>query len=411
MKVAIVHDWLTGMRGGERCLQAFLRLYPQADVFALLHVPGATSAEIDSHVRGTSFLQKLPGVKRFYRLALPLYPAAVRGFRFEGYDFVISLSHSAVKNIRVPQGVPHVCYCFTPMRYIWDQAENYFGRGTALVWPVLQALRSWDLEGGMRPDVIVAISSFVAARIRCFYEREAEVIYPPVDTSWVSPAGEGEKGQAFLYAGALVPYKRVDLVVDAFNRLGEPLWVVGRGPEEKALRRMAGANIRFLGPVPDADLAGYYRRCRALVFPGKEDFGLIPIECQAAGRPVVGLHHGGLKETLNGVMPWQHHKPEVRLVPPLGLFEASARRVDASGVFIPTTRRGDRARRLEALLTSLRYFIEHEDEFRPEACILQAHKFRPTRFYCAWNSMLMRNGLGRFVSPRVSEMLAAANAE
>ena len=409
MRVAIVHDWITGMRGGERCLQAFLRLYPQADIYTLLHRPGSTSPEIDAHVRGTSFLQRFPGVHRYYRVLLPLYPLALKGFRLCGYDLVISLSHSAVKNVRVPEGVPHVCYCFTPMRYVWDQAYSYFGRSTILLWPALEALRRWDLQGGGRPDVMVAISSFVAARIRCFYGREAEVIYPPVDTSWITPAGEGEKGEAFLYAGALVPYKRTDLVVEAFNILGEPLWIIGRGPQEAALRKAAAANIKFLGHVSDAELASYYRRCRALVFPGKEDFGLIPIECQAAGRPVIGLHDGGLKETLNGVMPWQHRRREERLVPPLDPSGPYAEKVEASGVFIPRTSGRTRARRLESLLASLRYFIEREEEFRPESCILQAHKFRPTRFFCAWNAMLMRNGMGHLVSPRVSEMLAAAN--
>ncbi|MDP1591074.1 MAG: glycosyltransferase, partial [Prosthecobacter sp.] len=300
MKVALVHDWLTGMRGGERCLLAFLRLYPRADIFTLLHLPGRTSAGIDERVRGTSFLQRLPGIAKYYRLCLPLFPLAVRGFDFTGYDLVISLSHSAVKNIRVPAGCVHVSYCFTPMRYIRDQAWQYFGLATPFLWPVLALLRRWDRRGAQGPDAFVAISRFIAARIRHFYGRDSEVIYPPVDTSWIARAGSGSRGRAFLYAGALVPYKRPELIVRAFNELAEPLWVVGSGPLLSRLKRIAGPNIHFFGQVSDAELSRFSAECRALIFPVREDFGMVPIECLAAGRPVIGLYEGALRETLRG---------------------------------------------------------------------------------------------------------------
>lgn len=385
VKVALVHDWLTGMRGGERCLQAFLALYPEADVFTLLHVPGSTSALIDRRVKQVSLINRLPGARRYYRLLLPLYPLAARGFRLEGYDLVVSLSHAAAKNICVPPGSLHLVYCFTPMRYIWDQVHVYFGRATPLAWPLVEALRRWDLSFSARPDRFVAISRFVAARIRCFYGRKASVVYPPVDTSWITPieAGPGENapppGRAFLYAGALVPYKRADLVVEAFNRLKLPLWIVGSGPQEKKLKAVARSNITFFGAVSDASLAEFYRQCRALVFPGREDFGLIPVECMAAGRPVIGLYEGGSSESILGIRPWDRLS--------YSLLDGG----QATGVFIPRT--GDR--KLEALLDSISFFIEREESFTVAACVRQAARFSLRSFFESWNSLPETAALAR----------------
>jgi len=374
MKVALVHDWLTGMRGGERCLLAFLELYPEADIFTLLHIPGTTSEIIDSRVKHTSLLQLIPGSKRFYRILLPLYPTAVKQLDFTGYDLVISLSHAAAKNIRVPAGTTHVSYCFTPMRYIWDQAERYFGRATPILWPTIELLRKWDLRGAQRTDQFVAISKFVAARIKCFYGRQAEVIYPPVDTSWIKPAREGEKGAAFLYAGALVPYKRPDLVVEAFNRTGEPLWIVGTGPEERRLREMANSNINFFGHVSDEELAVYYRGCRALIFPGTEDFGMVPIECMAAGRPVIGVFDGGLRETLSGVKPWE---------------SGGLQPHEASGVFF----KKNLEENADALIEAIEYFKEKEKEFTIKSCVERARVFSPERFSSSWVTFIAKNNI------------------
>lgn len=376
MKVALVHDWLTGLRGGERCLQAFLHLYPGADIFTLLHVPGSTDAAIDRRVKETSFLQNVPFASKVYRLCLPLYPAAIRRFDFSGYDLVVSLSHAAAKNITVPKGVPHLCYCFTPMRYIWDQARFYFGAATPALWPIISGLRRWDCSQSEQVLAFSAISRFVAARIRCFYGRDAEVIYPPVETSWIEPARAGTFGEAFLYAGALVPYKRVDLVIQAFNALGEKLWIVGKGPEEKKLRALAKSNIEFFGYVPDRELAAFYRRSRALIFPGIEDFGLIPLECMAAGRPVIALNDGALRETLNGVKHWQ-----------TGALEPAK----ASGVFIQKTNSGDAPAQVDSIVSAVYYFLKNEEKFQVDSCVAQARAFSPKRFFESWEAFAAGN--------------------
>ena len=309
MKVALVHDWLTGMRGGERCLEAFIGLYPDADVFTLVHIPGASSTLIDSRVKGVSFLNKIPGIAKLYRACLPLFPLAVGSLDVRGYDLVISLSHAVAKNVRVEPGVPHVCYCFTPMRYIWDQASSYFsGIAYFLVQPVLRAFRWWDVRCAKRITEFVAISSFVAARIRRFYGRCATIIPPPVrmrrEVDSVLTQHErdvfAQSEGFFLCAGALVPYKRVEVAVEACSKLGLPLWVLGKGPELEGLKKMAGPSVRFFGHVSEAFLWEAYRRCEALLFPGIEDFGIVPVECLASGRPVIAIDAGGVSETLRG---------------------------------------------------------------------------------------------------------------
>ena len=373
MRVALVHDWLTGMRGGERCLEAFLQIYPRADIFTLLHVPGATSARIDEHVRGASFLQRVPGARRWYRALLPLYPLAIRGFDLRGYDMVVSLSHAAAKNVSVPAGVPHMCYCFTPMRYVWDQTRSYLGRAAVPAWPLIAALRAWDRRHAAGVTQFAAISRFVAARVRCFYRRHAEIVYPPVDTSWIAPAPPGTQGEAFLYAGALVPYKRADTVVEAFNRLGLPLWVAGDGPLAKSLRSAARSNIKFFGRVSDETLAELYRRCRALVFPGVEDFGLMPVECMAAGRPVIAACAGGLRESIAGIIPWNNsnNQPE-----------------RPTGVFV----KAESQRLLDSLISGIYYFAEHEQLFEAGNCVAQARRFAPECFFRAWAAVCERAG-------------------
>ena len=376
MKVALVHDWLLAYRGGEKCLRAFLDIYPNADIVTLLHVPGASDPAIDANVRQTSYFQKLPGVRRYYRALLPLFPHAARSLKLEQYDLVISLSHAAAKNVRTRSDAVHICYCFTPMRYIWDQRQHYFGRATSFLWPLLAALRRWDVAGSENVDHFVSISQFVRARIRCYYGRDARVIYPPVDTSWIREAGPTieEQGVAFLYAGALVPYKKPKLIVEVFNELGLPLWIAGAGPEEAALRRLAKNNISFLGRVSDAELAGLYRRCRALIFPGVEDFGMMPVECLAAGRPVIARCHGGLAETVNGLKYWRSDS-----------LAAS----QASGVFL---RRKPENERVE-LARVLGLFLRHEHEFKSDVCQTQAQHFGPDRFYSSWTAFARELGL------------------
>jgi glycosyltransferase involved in cell wall biosynthesis len=368
MRVVFVHDWITGLRGGERCLLEFLKLYPDADIVTLFHVSGVTSEEIDKRVRQTSFLQRIPGIKKIYRYLFPLYPFAVRNLKLEGYDLVISLSHAAAKNVTVPKGVPHICYCFTPMRYIWDQVSTYFGQLRFLLWPLLLVLRWWDKRASRGVTHFVAISTFVAARIRCFYGRSAAVVYPPVENSWITPAQLGQRGVAFLYAGALVPYKRVDLVIAACEQLGQELWIVGDGPELEKLREQAGRSTHFFGHVSDQDLADFYRRARALIFPVREDFGMVPIECLAAGRPVIALDDGAASESLRAVRHWR------------GAHKLAPK--EACGVFMRKQRTD--ASRLSALREALQYFIAHETEFSVESCVERAKEFSAERFRSSW---------------------------
>jgi glycosyltransferase involved in cell wall biosynthesis len=374
MKVAIIHDWLTGMRGGERCLETFLNLYPEADIFTLLHTPGTTSQKIDARVRSSSLLQHMPFSQKLYRHYLPLYPLAARSLRIEGYDLVISLSHAAAKNVYVQPGTPHLCYCFTPMRYVWDQASTYFGNATPFLWPVLSGLRRWDRKGAENVTHFIAISKFVAARIRRFYGRNSTVIYPPVETSWIKPQTNWKKGEAFLYAGALVPYKRVELLVDVFNRLGEKLWIVGDGPLKETLKSRAAPTISFFGRVSDSELADYYRRCRALIFPAKEDFGMIPVECMAAGRPVIGFAEGALRETVLGM--------------PRGLQESQDVSYSATGVLALPTH--DLA---ASLAEAVRTFQKCEEMITPASCIERAALFGTRRFEDSWEQVLQQCGL------------------
>lgn len=408
MKVALVHDWLTGLRGGERCLQALLALYPNADIFTLLHVPGATSTQIDARVQGTSFLQSLPGVRKYYRALLPLFPAAARSLDLGGYDLVISISHAAVKNVRVDPGAVHVCYCLTPMRYAWDQAGTYFGTATPLLQPLIQSLRAWDRAGSARVDCFVAISRFVAARIRAFYRRDSDIIYPPIDSYWFSEALPEGAGEGFLFAGALVPYKGADLAVQACSDLGQPLVVAGDGPLRRRLMQRAGSNVRFLGRVSDAQLRELYRSTRALLFPAREDFGMIPIECMAAGRPVIAPWSGATKETVLGCASWKSPWPQV----------GSQRRwvLDAqspTGVLFPYRRLGEGQGRgnteaREALAQAISVFIDRESEFTPAGCRSWATQFGMRRFFEQWMALPV---LRRFQGAGVTVDSAIAGLE
>ena len=373
IRVAIVHDWLTGYRGGEKCLQEILRLYPAADVYTLVHVPGTTTPEIDARVRGSSLLNRLPGVRRYYRVLLPLYPWAARyGFPdLSAYDLVISISHAAAKNVRVGPRTVHISYILTPMRYIWDQVREYLGPLAPLAWPLVVALRRWDRAGAQGVDQFVAISRFVAARVRCFYGRRAEVLFPPVLTEAIQARREGERGEAFLCAGALVPYKRVDVAIRAFaERPSDTLWIAGSGPEEARLRALATPNLTFLGRVSDAELYNRMRRCRALIFPGTEDFGMTPIEAMAAGRPVIGHFSGALRETVIGLKDW-------------GSSQLAADH--ASGVFF----RGDR----DSLAQAIERFCQVETQFRAHVAVEQAAAFSLQRFRSDWGEMLSRLAL------------------
>ena len=311
LRVALIHDWLTGMRGGERCLEVFCELFPEADLFTLLHVAGSVTPVIERRRIVTSFIQRLPVVATRYRYYLPLFPAAVESFDLRGYDLVLSSSHCVAKGARPAPGVPHVSYCFTPMRYVWDRYDDYFGRGAGLLTrtlmpPVAARLRRWDRASSDRVDRFAAISRHVAARIDRYYGRTAEVIYPPVDVRRFEVA-TGDDDGFYLVVSALVPYKRLDLAVQAAHLLDRRLLVVGGGPEERSLRALAGSRVEFLGRRSDEEVAELYRRCRAVLFPGLEDFGIVPLEAMAAGRPVIAFAAGGALETI--VAPGEERSP------------------------------------------------------------------------------------------------------
>jgi glycosyltransferase involved in cell wall biosynthesis len=302
-KVAIIHDWLTGMRGGEKVLDVLCELFPQADLFTLVHIHGSVSPRIEAMKTRTSFLQKIPGIQSRYRQSLPLMPWAVRQFNLSGYDFILSSSHCVAKGVRIPPGTVHLCYCHTPMRYVWDRFDDYFAPGKSslparwtmrLLRPVLQG---WDRRTAQNVTGFIANSENVRRRIRKHYDRDATVIYPPIDTAYFTSNGRSRK-DFFLIVTAFAPYKRIEVAIEAFNRLRIPLVIAGQGQEYEKLAAIASPHIKLLGWVPDETLKSLYREAQALIFPGEEDFGMVPLEAQACGCPVIALARGGALESV-----------------------------------------------------------------------------------------------------------------
>lgn len=302
LRVALSHDWLTGMRGGERVLEILCREFPDAPIHTLIHNPAAISESIRRHPIHTSWLQSIPGITLRYRHFLPLFPLAVASQRLGPADLLISTSHCVAKAVRTRPGTRHLCYCFTPMRYAWTFRKEYLGRNPVkrlAAAPLLKALQIWDRRTARRVDRFVGISRHVQKRIQDFYGRESDLVYPPVDTLRITPGKTGTApGRFDLVVSALVPYKCVDLAVRAYARSGFPLKIVGTGTERGKLQSAATANIEFLGWQSDADVLELYRACRMLVFPGEEDFGIVPLEAQACGKPVVAYARGGCLETV-----------------------------------------------------------------------------------------------------------------
>jgi len=326
MKVALVHDWLTGMRGGEKVLECFCEIYPEADIFTLVHVPGSVSSIIEGHRIVPSILQKFPWARQKYRWYLALMPWAVEQFDMSEYDLVISSSHCVAKGAKTDSRALHICYCHTPMRYVWDQYDNYFQAGQQPLWVrsamglIRRPLQRWDVKSSQRVSHFVANSQNVAGRIQRCYGRSADVIYPPVDFHRYQLGKKS--GGFFLVVSALVPYKRIDIAVEAFNRLGRPLRIVGSGPDERRLRKSARSNVSFLGWLPESALLEQYQTCEAILFPTEEDFGIVPLEAMACGKPVIAYGAGGALETVVPLAS-NSHGPQERRVggkDPSGIF-------------------------------------------------------------------------------------------
>lgn len=301
MRVALCHDWLNGFRGGEKCLEALCELYPDSPIYTLFYEKGKISPAIESHPIRVSALQRLPLAGRYYRHLLPFFPSAIESFDLSGYDLIVSTSHCAAKGVRKPAGARHICYCFTPARYAWGLFERYFGDKPGAVRSVLTRLverfRRWDLANSSEVDHFIAISEHVQQRIRRCYDREADVVYPPVDTEYYKP-DQSRRENFYLVVSALVPYKRIDLLLEQFARDPKPLIIIGDGPDRGKLERRAPEGTRFLGWQSDEVLRDHYRRAKALIFPGEEDFGIVPVEAQACGCPVIAYGIGGAVETV-----------------------------------------------------------------------------------------------------------------
>lgn len=323
MRVAIVHDWLTGMRGGERVLEALLDLFPEAEIFTLIHHSGSVSHKIERRAITTSFVNRIPYPRRVYRHLLPLFPRAVESLDVSGFDLVISSSHCVAKGVRRAPRASHLCYCHTPMRYVWDQYSSYFGPGRASM-PVRVAmrflaprLRRWDVASAGRVDRYVANSEHVRGRISRYYGKDSRVVYPPVDVGRFDATRPRE--DFYLIVSALVAYKRIDVAVEAFKQSGKRLVVVGDGTEAMRLRASAGPNITFMNRVTDQEVAEWMARCRAFVVTAEEDFGITAVEAQAAGAPVIALGRGGSLETVVGA-PGPDDSQEHGAGQPTGVF-------------------------------------------------------------------------------------------
>ena len=372
LRIALVHYWYVRRRGGERVLEVLADMFPQADIFTLVYDPAKLPDSIQSHKITGSFLQKLPQSKRYYRALLPFYPLALEQLRLDDYDLVISQESGPAKGVITRAGTCHVCYCHTPMRYLWDMYHDYLstapfgwlGRGFYSL--ACHYVRQWDYATAARVDHFVASSQNGARRIRKYYGRGSDVIYPPVDLDAFSVSDSHD--DFYLVVSPLVAYKRIDLAVEACNTLGRRLLVIGDGPQKSALLKMAGPTVTFLGFQSDEVVREHYRRCRAFLFPGEEDIGLTPIEAQASGRPVIAYGRGGALETVAGFYPGEGVNPE-----------------ESTGVFFAE-------QSADALMEAILAFEAVESEFSPALIRVQAERFDVSHF---------KQQLGNFVAGKI----------
>ncbi|MFC2158619.1 glycosyltransferase [Acidobacteriota bacterium] len=302
LKVALVHDWFPVRRGGEKVFEIFAEIFPKAPIYTLFHIPGSQIDEIESREIRTSFIQRLPFLKTKFRHYLPLFPLAAELFDLQKYDLVLSSSHCVAKGVLPRPDALHISYIHSPVRYAWNQYFAYFSSDRLGVFsrffipPIIHYIRMWDQSSTHRVDNFIANSAAVSQRIRRYYRRESDVIHPWVDTEFFQPSDTQE--DYFLIVSALVPYKKIDLAVEAFRRNGLPLKIVGQGPEFKRLKKSAPANVEFLGYLDDEALRRLYQGARALIMPGEEDFGINSLESQACGVPVIAYARGGAVETV-----------------------------------------------------------------------------------------------------------------
>ncbi len=381
MKVALVHDWLTGMRGGERCLEVFCELFPKADLYTLVYVPGRLSPTIRAMKVRAAWINRLPFIKRYYRYSLPLFPKTIESFTLRDYDLVLSSSHCVAKGI-LPGRALHISYLHAPMRYVWDMHDLYFGRDANPLarWGMRLSrkyLQRWDLRSSGRVHFYLANSKYVAQKIKELYGREATVIHPPVDIErfYISDTPKSY----FLIVSALVPYKRIDLAIEAFNELKLPLKIAGDGPLRKALEKRAGPNIEFLGWTEGEKLRDLYASCSVLILPGEEEFGITALEGQASGRPIIAYGKGGVLET----------------VVPLDGFDRSGARattaLPATGIFFDQPS-------VSSLIAAVEEYYKYQQLFDPGFIRRHASSFSRDRF---------KQQIRRYVEGRLREFRSA----
>jgi|DewCreStandDraft_4_1066084.scaffolds.fasta_scaffold02806_3 glycosyltransferase involved in cell wall biosynthesis len=304
MRTAIIHDWLTGMRGGEKVLEVLLDIFPDSEIFTLICNKREISDKIRSKKIHTSFLQSMPGIFKYYRNFLPLFPFAIESFDLKGFDLIISSSHCVAKGVKVPKNILHFSYCHTPMRYAYDQFNNYFSlqkNGKIRFWlikNIISQLRKWDIKTSDRVDEFIANSDNVKQRIRKYYNKEATVIYPPVDTDFFTPDENIKKQDFYLMVGAFVEYKKPDFVIKIFSDYlkDKKLIVAGNGPMKNYLDKIKGANVKIITNATNEEIRDYYRKAKCFIFPGEEDFGITMVEANSCGTPVLALNKGGALE-------------------------------------------------------------------------------------------------------------------
>jgi len=373
MKTAIIHDWLVTYAGAERVLEEMLQCFPEADLFSLIDfVPAAQRAFLRGKTPTTSFMQKLPRVQSRYRNYLPLMPLAVEQFDLSRYDLIISSSHAVAKGVLTGPDQLHVCMCYSPIRYAWDLQHQYLhesgltrGLKSWIARLILHYIRLWDCRTANGVDQFIAISGFIARRIAKTYRRDAVIVYPPVDVERF--ALREKKDYFYVTASRLVPYKKIDLIVEAFSAMpGRSLVVIGDGPDLAKIRAKAGANVRVLGFQDDETLRDHLQRARAFVFAAEEDFGIAPLEAQACGTPVIAYGKGGAAETIVGASGNEHSPSS-----PTGVF------------FMEQT--------VRSICAAVERFEATESDFLPQACRANALRFAPDRFRDEFKATVARS--------------------